>query len=67
MLLGWIGSVLLIVGAVVIGNKSREAFLWTIAGEIIWLIEGTRMNRVDIVVLSVVFLVINARNWFLWK
>lgn len=64
--LGWSGNVVLITGLLLIGRRYRHAFAWTVAGEVIWLIESIRLARVDMAFLCLVFAAIAAYNWRLW-
>lgn len=64
--MGWAGNVFLVAGLVLIGRKWRHAFGLTFVGEVLWLVESARIERLDMVVLCLVFAAIAAWNWFQW-
>lgn len=64
--LGWSGNLFLIVAFILIGRKWRHAFLGTFTGEVLWLVEGIRMDRWDIAIQCGVFAVIALFNWWSW-
>lgn len=64
--MGWVGNVFLILGLVLAGRKWKHAYAWTVAGEVLWLIESAKLVRWDMIVLCAVFAVIAAWNWWQW-
>jgi hypothetical protein len=46
-----------------IGKKHRHAMLFYLVGELLWLWESLRIDRLDMVFLCSVFSVLALRNW----
>lgn len=66
-MLSWVADVLIVVGLWKIGSKDASSFLWSIAGESLWVISA--VNRSDWALASIccVFNVMALRNYFLWR
>lgn len=65
-LIGWCGNIFLIIGLLGAGKKYKHAFGITLVGELAWLGESLRMNRVDMIFLCVVFSMLACLNWYWW-
>jgi hypothetical protein len=66
-LLGWIGNVLIVIGLWKIGDKWRHAFLFSIVGEIIWIIKSLYFKQYDLAFICVIFAALSARSWYKWN
>lgn len=64
--IGWCGNGLLLTSAYLIGNKNRSAFLWTVAGELVWVGYSAYLGFPSMVFICAVFAVMAARNWWKW-
>lgn len=64
--MGWVGNVLILIGALLIGHKYRSAFLFSSAGNLAWLAQGVYVQMVDLVVISAAFAALALWNWWLW-
>lgn len=65
--LGWIGNVLIVIGLWKVGDKWRHAFLFSIAGEVLWTIKATMTGQYDLAIICAVFCVLASRNWWKWR
>ena len=63
---GAIGTILLLLAAILVARKLRVAFLLTVAGEVFWLYEAVELERYDLAVMCVAFGVIAFYSWVLW-
>jgi len=66
MPLGWIGNVLIILGAWQLGHKRRWAFLITFTGGLFWVSEGIRLAKPDLIFIEVVMGCVAIRNFIRW-
>lgn len=64
--MGWIGNILIWIGLFLVGKKSRNAFLWTIAGELIWVFYAAVCGWWDLAVSCIVFVALASNNWREW-
>lgn len=64
--MGWVGNVFILVGMWRIGNRHRDAFLWSIAGELLWVVHSTYLGMWDLTIICLVFCLMAARNWLKW-
>ena len=64
--MAWIGNILLIIGYLLVGNKVREAFIFTFVGEILWSYYALKKKEWALLAICLIFAVIAVRNWFLW-
>lgn len=67
LFIGLLGSACLAVGLWGIGNRKRSAFLFSILGEVLWIIKSCWLGMWDLVAICVVFLVLAIRSYVLWK
>lgn len=65
-MIGWIGNIFIILGLWGIGNKNRKAFIFSVIGEILWIIKAVNDGSWDLAAICVVFAAVAIRNWFLW-
>ena len=65
-MLGWIGNVFIVAGLYGLGNKSRNAFIYSIAGEILWTINATIRHDWALASICVVFGLMAVRGFFMW-
>ena len=64
--LGWVGNVIIGIGLWKLGSKHRTAFIWTIAGEMLWVVNALLLNMIDLAFICLLFAVLAGRNWLLW-
>ena len=65
--LGWPANALLIAGSILTGFKWWHAFLLGLAGNCRWLASALHAGRLDMAFLCVVFGLLGAWNWWLWR
>lgn len=63
---GWLANIILIVGALLIGEKNRKAFLFVIVGEGLWIFRSVELKAWDMLACCLVFLFLAIRNYFKW-
>ena len=62
----WIGDAAIIAGAWGIGNRRRGAFAFTVAGEIVWIVDAVRRQDWALACLCALFVILAMRSWVLW-
>jgi len=62
----WIGNVFIVVGLWHIGNKKRWAFLFSVAGEICWIVYSLTIGLYSLAVICTVFAVLAIRSYYKW-
>lgn len=65
--LGWVANVFVLIGMWRLGTKARGAFLWTVAGEALWVIYGFYLGMLDIALICILFGLMAAINWWRWR
>lgn len=65
-IMGWIGNVILILGLWSVGNKVRSCFIYTVIGEVLWVIYAVHNRQWDLVTICAVFAVMAIRNFIKW-
>lgn len=65
--MAWIGNVLILVSIWRLGNKHRDAWWWSVAGNVFWTVFGITEGIWSIVFIDSVMIVIAVRNWSKWK
>jgi hypothetical protein len=65
-MLAWIGNLLIVVGLYKIGDKWRHAFLFSIAGEILYIARSVAVKDWALAFICVVFCAMAFRNWIKW-
>jgi len=64
--MGWIGTLLVTIGAWNIAYKHRSAIGFIIAGEVFWLAEAALIGKSDLILAKLVMIGIAARNFYYW-
>lgn len=64
--LGWIGNCFLVIGLWKIGDKWRNAFLFTIVGETAWAAKSVMVQDWALATICLVFNVMAGINWYKW-
>jgi hypothetical protein len=65
-MLAWIGNLLIVVGLYKIGDKWRHAFLFSIAGELLYIARSVAAKDWALAFICVVFCAMAFRNWVKW-
>lgn len=65
-MLGWIGNALIMVGLWRMGDKSRSAFLFSIAGETAWCANAYLRRDWALTTICLVFNIMALRNYIKW-
>ena len=63
----WIGNILIIIGLWSAGNKWKYAFLFSLIGELIWVIYAIKIELWSLAFVCVVFAFIAGRNVIKWN
>jgi hypothetical protein len=63
----WIGNALILTAVWRLGNKHRDAWLWSIAGNVCWTAYGVSVGLWSIVFIDGVMLTLAIRNWRMWR
>lgn len=66
-LMGWIANGFILIGIWLVGNKHKDAFLFSIAGESIWTVHAYRLGMYDLAVICGLFCILAFRNWLKWR
>lgn len=63
----WLGNVLIVIGLWRIGDKDRNAFIYSILGEACWIIFSFQHALYSLALICGVFLIMATRNWLKWR
>lgn len=63
----WVACLLEICGAWLIGNKKKSGFIVFMIGNCFWFASGNKNNLGGLMMVSMVFFLINVRNWLKWR
>lgn len=63
----WLANAIIIVGLWLLGYKWRHAFLFTVAGEAIYVYWSCVNGVTEIAVISCLLCILAVRNWWLWR
>jgi len=66
-LLGWIGNVGFLLGAIYIARNKKVGFYWQIEGNFFYLIQGHLLQIPSLQVLSLVLIVVNVYGIYYWN
>jgi len=66
-MLAWMGNALILLSIWRLGNKHRDAWIWSILGNIFWTAFGVSEGIWSIVFLDGIMTAIAIRNWRKWK
>lgn len=66
--LGWVANLILIAGALLVGEKSPAAFVLVALGEFLWAAKISRQRPLqwDMLTICIVFGLLAVRNLYLW-
>lgn len=62
----WLGNVLIIIGLWKVGEKHRHAFLFSIAGEVCYIVRSIAVADWALAFICVVFCAMAFINWIKW-
>jgi hypothetical protein len=66
LMLGWIGNIFIVYGLWGIGNKQRTAFIASMIGEALWIVNASIKSDWALASICVVFFVMALRSFILW-
>ena len=66
-IVGWIGNVGFIVGAIALAKKKPSGFYWQILGNAMYLIQAYLLSVSSLIVLSIILIVINVTGIINWR
>lgn len=67
MYLDWIGTVLIALGLWKAGDKNRNAFLFSVVGELLWVVYAVSIRLWSLAAICLIFAAIAARNFWKWS
>lgn len=65
--MGWIGSTLLVIGMLMVGQRKRAGFLVGLVGESFWVLQANATEQWDLLVICLIFVGVYAHNWWAWR
>lgn len=65
--MGWMGLGLLLVSSYLFSARRRQAWLWSLAGNLAWLVRGFQTGQADLVVETALFAALAAWGWWRWR
>ena len=65
-MLGWIGNIFIVAGLWGVGNRARNAFIFSIIGESFWIANAYLRTDWALTSICVVFLLMAVRGWVKW-
>lgn len=65
-ILGWIGNVFIVVGLWKVGNRSRDGFIASCVGELLWIANAYSRADWALTAICMVFLVMAVRGYVKW-
>lgn len=67
-MIGWIATAVLLYGSWLVGERRKVGFLCQLTGNAMWAYVGfTRGPQVDLIVVSLAFVALYLRNYFVWR
>lgn len=66
-LLGWIGNIGFLLGAVYIARNKKVGFYWQIEGNVFYLIQGHLLHIPSLQVLSFILILVNVYGIYYWN
>ena len=66
-MLAWMGNAAILISIWRLGNKHRDAWLWSIAGNGLWAAFGIQQDIWSIVFLDGLMFALAYHNWRKWK
>ncbi len=64
--MGWIGSVLLVIGLLAVGRRQRWGFIVGGVGETFWVYQSAVTGQIDLLVICIIFVLVYVHNWHAW-
>lgn len=65
-MIGWIATLLNIIGLILLGRKHRIGWLFGIVAECLWIVRAGHMGMPDLVAISTVYVFVAAWNFTSW-
>lgn len=62
----WFANLLIVIGLWTLGYKWRHAFLFSIAGELIYTLVSYARGDYELCTICIVFCILAFRNWWKW-
>lgn len=66
-LLGWIGNLGFLLGAIYIAHQDIKGFFWQIWGNFFYAIQSFLLGVPSLLVLSLILITINIFGWYNWQ
>ena len=65
--MGWLATIIMLYGSLLVGEKKKTGFLCQITGNVLWAYVGlTRGGQIDLIVVSLAFVALYIRNYIMW-
>lgn len=65
--LGWAANIFIFIAYWKLGQKSRNGWAYSVAGNILWCVYALQLGMVDMLAVDIVALTMAAWNWWLWR
>ena len=62
--MGWIGTILILVGFFLVGKKQRVGFAFGVIGNFFWILRSVSVGLADSALTSIIFLALNVYFWY---
>jgi len=66
MVVGLIATAVIFYACYLVGEKKASGFLFSIAGQVLWIIRGVYWNLPDVIITSWLFLGLGVYNYLKW-
>jgi hypothetical protein len=67
----YLGTIAVLWGAKLVGDKKLAGWLWFIFGDLLWIIEGIKIQQASgnpaVIVCELLFLILHIRGYMKWK
>lgn len=65
-IIGWLGSVCIFAGLYGVAHKRRNAFFFSIVGELAWVVKSVYLHAWDLLSMTIAFAVLAAYGYYAW-
>lgn len=66
-MLGYLGTVFVLWGAKLVGDRKGSGWLAFVAGDLLWIAHGAARSDSAVVVCEALFLILHVRGWRRWR
>jgi len=66
-LLGWLGNIGFLIGAIYIAKKDIKTFFWQVWGNAFYIVQSIMLHIPSLLILSIVLIIIDIIGWYNWS